>query len=82
MFSIWLGHSCRTRVVKHLSKEFTSLSDAEESLKIDYVCGISNPCVVASNTPCHPNVIDEPLSPLLKSAEKCKEAPKLIQLDI
>ena len=76
IFSILLGNSCRTRVVKHLSKEFMSLSDAEESLEIDYVCGTSNPCVPASSTPCHPTVIDEPLSPMLKSAEKTQGSTK------
>jgi hypothetical protein len=62
-------------VVKHLSKQYTTLADAEESLEIDYVrgsIGIVNPFVPASSTPCSTTVIDEPLSPMLKSAEKAQ----------
>lgn len=35
------GPSCRTRVTKHLSKEFGSLTEAEEALNIDYVLSSS-----------------------------------------
>ncbi|CAB4043937.1 Hypothetical predicted protein, partial [Paramuricea clavata] len=66
------GASCRTRVTKHLSKEFNSLSEAEEALQIDYVGGnnfgrggIFN---TASSTPHHLTMVDEPLSPVFQSS--------------
>ena len=31
------GASCRTRVIKHLSKTYTTIEEAEEALQIDYV---------------------------------------------
>ena len=31
------GASCRTRVIKHLSKTYTTIEEVEEALQIDYV---------------------------------------------
>ena len=61
--------------MKHLSKEFSSLSEAEESLQIDYISnsGAFESCVSASNTPLNSTMIDEPLSPIFNSSPVMKE---------
>lgn len=40
-FVFYQGASCRTRVTKHLSRQFKSLSEAEEALSIDYITNSS-----------------------------------------
>ena len=69
------GGSCRTRVVKHLSKEYASLSRAEASLKIDYVSGNDIICddsvncdAFTTGTPQRSTIIDELLSPVFHSS--------------
>ena len=37
LFLLYLGGSCRTRVTKHLSVQFKTLSEAKEALQIDYL---------------------------------------------
>ena len=74
-------------MTKHLSKEFNSLSEAEEALQIDYVGGnnfghggIFNTHAPASSTPHHSTMVDEPLSPVFQSSPTVKENtnPRLI----
>ena len=36
-----VGASCRTPVIKHLSKMYTTIEEAEEALQIDYVVHMS-----------------------------------------
>ena len=46
-----LGSSCRSRVNKHLMKEFKSLSEAEAALHIDYVLDSGIFQEASTNTP-------------------------------
>ena len=68
-------------VVKHLSKEYyASLSQAEASLKIDYVSGNDIICdnnvnydAFTTGTPQRSISIDEPLSPVFHSSPAMHE---------
>ena len=69
LFPLYIGASCRTRVTKHLSVQFKTLSEAEEALQIDYLTsgfnfGESQP----SSTPQRPTapIFDDPLSPIFQ----------------
>ena len=46
-----LGSSCRSRVNKHLMKDFKSLSEAEAALHIDYVLDSGIFQEASTNTP-------------------------------
>ena len=74
-------------MTKHLSKEFYSLSEAEEALQIDYIGGnnfghggIFNTCAPESSTSCYSTMVDEPMSPVFQSSPTMKEntVPHLI----
>ena len=75
-----LGASCRTRVTKHLAKEYNSLSEAEEAMQIDYIGGISfghggvlRTDTPTSSTPHHSTIlVDESLSPVFQSSPTIK----------
>jgi hypothetical protein len=68
-----LGSSCRTRVTKHLAKEFNSLSEAEECLHIDYISSSNDSVDITARingcqTPQTSPAVDEPLSPVFASS--------------
>lgn len=69
-----LGASCRTRVIKHLAKEFNTLSEAEDCLKIDYVFGgdelnVREECQEDKSPQTSP-LVDEVLSPVFASSPR------------
>ena len=69
LFLLYLGSSCRTRVTKHLSPQFKTLSEAEDALQIDYLTsGFYFGNVKPSSTPQRPTapILDNPLSPVFQ----------------
>ena len=74
-----LGSSCWTRVTKHLSIHFKTLSEAEEALQIDYVSsGLDFGELQPSSTSQRSTALtlDNPLSPIFQFSP-CKDTQPL-----